>query len=406
MTAEPNSETPSLRPSTVWLMATTVGVVVANIYYAQPLLAAIAKSFGLSVAHAGAIAMLSQAGTATGMALFVPLGDKFERRSLVTVLLLGAFVALLAFAISPNILCLALASFAVGAFSATVHVVVPFAAHLASPSERGRVVGTLISGILFGILLARSFSGTIGALLSWRAVYGIAAAAMIILAAVVRTRLPVSRPEIPISWPDLMRSALQLVRRHSLLRESAILGALFFAGFSAFWTTLVFFLESPAYHFGSASAVAGFFGLVGAAGAAGAPTFGHLAHKHGPRVTIQIALWLTIFAFVIMGLTGTHFAGLIIGVILMDLGVQAAHIANQTRIYGIDPGARSRLNMVYMFCYFAGGGLGSWLGAICWHLAGWWGVCGFGIATVCLAIIVEALHKRAADNHSNTTASA
>lgn len=406
MSDESNNKTHTLQRSTVWLMATTVGVVVANIYYAQPLLAAIAKTFGLSVAHAGAIAMLSQAGTATGMLFFVPLGDKFERRGLVTVLLLGAFAGLLAFATAQNIVCLAVASFAVGAFSANVHVVVPFAAHLASPEQRGRVIGTLIGGILFGILLARSFSGTIGALFNWRAVYGIAAVAMLILAVVVRTRLPASRPEIVISWPALMRSALELVRRHAVLRESAILGALFFAGFSAFWTTLIFFLESPAYHFENASAVAGFFGLVGAAGAAGAPTFGHLAHKHGPRATIQIALWLTMFAFVLMGLIGRHFAGLIAGVILMDLGVQAAHIANQTRIYGIDPGARSRLNMVYMFCYFSGGGLGSWLGAICWHVAGWWGVCGFGVATVCLAIVVEALCKRAAGHRANPVPSA
>lgn len=394
MATESNNTAPPLRPSTVWLMATTVGVVVANIYYVQPLLADIAKTFDLTVTHTGAIAMLSQAGTAVGMFLFVPLGDKFERRSLITVLLFGSFLALVAFATAQNVAFLAVAGFCVGAFAANVHVVVPFAAHLASPEQRGRVVGAMIGGILFGVLLARTFSGSIGAWFGWRSVYGIAAVAMLILAAVVRTQLPVSRPEIAISWPELMRSTLQLVRRHAVLRESAILGALFFASFSAFWTTLIFFLESPAYHYGSA--VAGLFGLVGAVGAAGAPTFGHLAHKHGPRTTIQISLWLAMAAFALMGVVGRHFAGLVIGVILMDLGIQVGHISNQTRIYGIDPSARSRLNMVYMFCYFTGGGLGSWLGAICWHLAGWWGVCGFGIATLSIAIVVESLYKRAA----------
>jgi predicted MFS family arabinose efflux permease len=380
-------------------MAATVGLVVANIYYVQPLLADIARSFGITATRAAVIAMLSQAGTATGMFLFVPLGDKFERRSLITILMLGGFVALVLFAVAPNVACLAAASFAVGAFAANVHVLVPFAAHLASAEERGRVVGTMVGGILFGVLLARAFSGWIGALFGWRAVYGIASVIMLILAVIMRAQLPASRPAFVISWPDLMRSTLHLVRRHALLRESALLGALCFAAFSAFWTTLIFFLESPTYR--SGSAVAGLFGLVGAVGAAGAPTFGHLASKHGPRVTIRAALWLSLFSFLLMGLIGKHFAGLILSVILMDLGIQIAHISNQTRIYSIDPSARSRLNMVYMFCYFVGGALGSYFGAVCWHRAGWWGVCSLGAGILCLALIAESLYSRSHQQTEN-----
>ena len=379
--------------SMIWLMATAVGVIVANIYYAQPLLADIAHSFGLTVTQAGAIAMLSQVGTAAGMFLFVPLGDKYERRALITILMLGAVASLLLFAFAPNVVCLACASFAVGAFAATVHVVVPFAAHLASDHQRGRVVGTMVGGILFGVLLARTFSGWIGAWLGWRAVYGIAAAGVLILATIMRARLPASRSALVMSWPELMGSTMHLVRRHAPLRESALLGAMCFAAFSAFWTTLIFFLESPAYHYGSA--VAGFFGLVGAAGAAGAPTFGHLADKHGPRATIRVALWLSMVSFILMGFIGRYFVGLIISVVLMDLGIQIAHVSNQTRIYSIDPSARSRLNMVYMFCYFVGGALGSYLGAICWHHAGWRGVCSFGGAILCLAILAESFCDRA-----------
>ena len=381
-----------MRKSLILLMATAVGVIVANIYYAQPLLADIAHSFGLSVTQAGAIAMLSQVGTAAGMFLFVPLGDKFERRSLIIMLMAASVVSLLLFATAPNVVCLAAASFAVGAFAAAVHVLVPFAAHLASDQQRGRVVGTMVGGILFGVLLARTFSGWIGALFGWRAVYGIAAAGILLLAAIMRAQLPASRPALVISWPELMRSTLRLVRRHALLRESALLGAICFAAFSAFWTTLIFFLESPAYRYGSA--VAGFFGLVGAAGAAGAPTFGHLAAKHGARATIRVALWLSMISFILMGFIGRYFAGLIVSVILMDLGIQIAHISNQTRIFSIDPSARSRLNMVYMFCYFAGGALGSYLGAVCWHHAGWWGVCSFGAAILCLAIVAEFFYHR------------
>jgi predicted MFS family arabinose efflux permease len=380
--------------STVWLMAITVGVIVANIYYVQPLLAEITNAFHLNVTWAGTVAMLSQAGTALGMFLFVPLGDKYERRSLILLLVIGEFVSLLLMATAQNALWLGCAAFAVGAFAANVHIVVPFAAHLAAPEQRGRVVGTLVAGILFGILLARTMSGSIGALLGWRAVYGIAAGVMLVLAAVVRNRLPVSRPDILLSWPELMRSTLRLVRQHAVLRESALLGAMFFAAFSAFWTTLVFFLGGSSYHYASASAVTGFFGLVGAVGAAGAPTVGHLADKHGPRFTIRFALWLSLFSFLFLGFAGRHLAGLIIGVVLMDLGIQSGHVSNQTRIYSIDPNARSRLNMVYMFCYFIGGGLGSYLGAWCWHVAGWWGVCGFGSTSLLLAIVAEYIYGR------------
>jgi predicted MFS family arabinose efflux permease len=394
MSSEPNA-TP-LRASTVWLMAVIVGVTVANIYYAQPLLAEMAHTFGLSVTRAGAIAMLSQAGTAVGMFLFVPLGDKFERRGLIMWLAAGEVVALLLVAGAQNAIWLGVASFAMGALAASVHVVVPFAANLAAPEQRGRVVGTVVAGILFGVLLARTFSGSLGAAFGWRAVYGLAAGAMLILTVVIRTQLPMDRPDVEISWSKLMRSTFDLFLRHTALRESAFLGALFFAAFSAFWTTLVFFLESPAYGYANASALAGFFGLVGAFGAAGAPTVGHLASHHGPRFTVGIALWLALFSFLFMGFFGKHLVGLILGVILMDLGVQSGHVSNQTRIYSIDPAARSRLNMVYMFCYFVGGGTGSYLGAICWHWAGWWGVCGFSSAVLSLALIVEFFYRRAA----------
>ncbi|MDB6154744.1 MAG: major facilitator transporter, partial [Chthoniobacteraceae bacterium] len=391
-----SEESVFLKQSTIWVMAITVGVNVANIYYAQPLLASIGHAFNLSVARVGAIAMLSQAGTAVGMFLFVPLGDKFERRALILTLLTGSFFSLLLVATARNAVWLGAASFLVGVFAANVHVVVPFAAHLASPQQRGRVVGTVVGGILMGVLLARTFSGSVGALLGWRAVYAIAAGAMLVLAALVRKKLPVSRPDSPLSWVNLMRSTLQLVRQHAVLRESALLGALFFAAFSAFWTTLVFFLGEPPYHFQNAGATAGLFGLVGAVGAAGAPTIGHLADKHGPRFTIQIALWLALASFILLGVAGHHLAGLIVGVILMDLSVQSGHVSNQTRIYRIDPGARSRLNMVYMFCYFIGGGLGSYLGALCWHWARWNGVCGLACLLLLSALIVEAMHRQPA----------
>jgi len=396
MTSEHNPEHMQTRPTMtrgmVWLMATMVGVTVANNYYAQPLLADIAQQFHLSVTQAGTVAMLAQIGTAFGMFLFVPLGDKFERRGLVSNLLLAAALSLVLVAIAGNPVWLALAFFAVGATAATVHVLVPFAAHLAAPAERGRVVGTVLGGLLFGVLLARTFSGSVGAVLGWRAVFWIGAVAMLVLSAVARLRLPKDAPEAPLPWLELMRSAFGFVRQHAVLREAACIGALSFSAFSAFWTTLAFYLQSPAYGYGSA--VAGLFGLVGAAGASGAPFVGHLADKYGARTTIRIALWVTLLSLAVMGAFGGTLAGLIIGVIGMDLGVQSSHVSNQTRIYQIDPAARSRLNMVYMVCYFIGGACGSYFGSVAWHLAGWWGVCGYGAATQVVALVVLAISAR------------
>jgi predicted MFS family arabinose efflux permease len=366
-------------------MAVSTGVIVANIYYIQPLLADIARTFGLSVTKVGFVAMLTQVGTSLGMLLFVPLGDTKERRSLITTLLIVAAIALAFVATARNAWWLALACFVVGAMGSSVHLFLPFAAHLAAPEERGRVVGSVFSGILMGILLARTFSGTVGAYLGWRAVYGIAAVLMLCVAILVQFLLPRSKPAVELPYLSLLRSTVNLIRIHPELRESAFLGAAFFCCFSAFWTTLVFLLETPPYHYGSQAA--GLFGLVGAAGAAGAPIVGRFSDKHGPRFAVGAAL-ITVFAsYLVLWGTGKTLVGLIVGVLLMDVGVQAGHVANQTRIYSLAPDARSRLNMFYMVCYFAGGAAGSLLGAYAWRLGGWSGVCAFCLGVMLLALL-------------------
>jgi predicted MFS family arabinose efflux permease len=388
MTHRPPSDPHTLRSLTVWFMAAGTGVIVANIYYMQPLLADIARNFNLTVTKVGLIAMLTQVGTALGMLLFVPLGDNRERRSLITTLLLTATIALVFVAMARNALWLAGACFVVGMMGSSVHLFVPFAAHLAPPKERGRVVGSVFSGILLGILLARTFSGSVGAHFGWRSVYWIAALMMLLVAILAQFLLPRSKPAVELSYFSLLRSTVDLVRSHKDLREAAFLGACLFGCFSAFWTTLVFLLETPPYHYGSQ--VAGLFGLVGAAGAAGAPIVGRLADSHGARFAVGLALLSVLAAYVLLWLTGKSLPGLIAGVLLLDLGTQAGHIANQTRIYGLAADARSRLNMFYMVCYFAGGALGSLLGAYAWHLRGWSGVCAF-----CLAVMLVAIAKYA-----------
>jgi len=393
------SDAPSISRTTVWFMAASTGVIVANIYYIQPLLADIARAFGLSVTNVGFIAMLTQIGTALGMLFFVPLGDSRERRSLITLLLAIATVALVFIALARNAVWLALACFVVGMMGATVHLFVPFAAHLAPPRERGRVVGTVFSGILLGILLARTFSGSVGAHLGWRAVYAIAAAMMLCVAILVQFLLPRSKPAVELPYLSLLRSTIGLIREHRDLREAAFLGGCLFCCFSAFWTTLVFFLGTPPYHYGAEAA--GLFGLIGAGGAAGAPLFGRLADRRGPRFAVGLAMLSVLLSFGLMWVAGKILAGLIVGVLLMDMGTQAGHIANQTRIYSLDADARSRLNMFYMVCYFVGGAIGSLLGAYAWRVRGWTGVCVF-----CLLVMIVALAKFAAGRRAHAPAAA
>jgi predicted MFS family arabinose efflux permease len=377
-----------MKRSLVWFMAVSVAVIVANIYYIQPLLADIARTFHLSPAKAGSVATLMQLGTTSCMLLIVPLGDIRERRSLITTLILVLSVGLAGVALAPNFPCLALAAFAVGASGSVVHLIIPFAATLAPPAERGRVIGTVIGSLLMGILLARTASGLAGALLGWRAVFGGAACLMVALAALMLAFLPTSPPVTHMSYPDLFRSMVTMVRDHPTLRESSFYGATLFCAFSAFWTSLIFLLETPPYHYGSTAA--GLFGLVGAAGAAFAPVIGHMTDRVGSRKAVGFALALATGSFLVLGVAGHHLAGLVLGVLLMDLGVQSGHVANQAWIYSLVPHMRSRLNSVYMTCYFIGGSTGTFLGALGWQLYGWWGVCGFAVAVLACGLAVYA----------------
>src|SRR6185369_13950246 len=235
----------------VCLLAFSTGCIVANCYYVQSLFADIAHEFGLSVTQVGIVAMLAQIGTGTGMLFFVPLGDKFERRSLISTLLVAESIALAFVAFAPSVIWLSIACFCVGAGAAAVHVIVPLAAHLAPAKERGRIVGTVLSGLLVGVLLARTFSGITGANYGWRTVYWFAAALMLALSLTLHLSLAKSRPEVSLKWVDLMRSVWTLAREQATLREAATLACLLFMSFSALWTTLVFLLRTPPYHYGT-----------------------------------------------------------------------------------------------------------------------------------------------------------
>ena len=324
--------------------------------------------------------------------MIVPLGDFFNRRNLIVVALLGVTISLLAMAFAPSILFLAVASFIVGITTVVPQVIVPLAASLAHPHERGRVVGAIMSGLLIGILLARTVSGFIGAAFGWRTMYWVGAILMVVLALALRLLLPGEQRRPHVRYLELLRSLWELLRTEPVVREVSVFGGLMFGAFSVFWVTLVFFLGTPPYHYGSE--VAGLFGLVGVVGAVAASTVGTLSDRMNPRIITGFMLAAVLLSFLAFWLTGYWLWGLIIGVILLDLGTQGTHISNQARIYALNPAARSRLNTLYMVFYFIGGSLGSILGAYGWSIARWNGVCLVGILMVVVALGVYATGSR------------
>jgi predicted MFS family arabinose efflux permease len=367
-------------------MAIPSGVSVANLCYAQPLLSIIARDLHCDGSLVAYVPGLTITGYAVGMLLFGPLGDLYERRRLIVTMISVTAATCVAVGFSPNVQMLWLTSFFLGLVTISAQLLIPFAAHLAPHESRGRIVGTVMSGLLIGILLARTVSGSIGALLGWRAIYWIAAGVLLVFAGIMRCFLPKSPPQRVITYPHLIRSIFVLAREHPVIGRAALIGGMSNGVFNAFWASLVFLLETPPYHYGSV--VAGLFGLVGIAGASIAPVAGFLADKRGPNMALGLGILTTTTALVILLIFGHILAGLIIGVILIDLGVQATQISNQARIYGLPKAIHSRVNTIYMSGYALGGGLGGFLGAVGWKLAGWNGVCGFSFLMIAVALAV------------------
>ncbi len=381
-----------MKRKTVWMMAITSGAAVANLYYNQPLLAVIAQSLHTPARETGFIPILTQIGYALGIFLFVPLGDLMERRRLIVTMLTATALALGAAAVSPNITWLLIASLIIGITTIAPQIIIPFAAQLAQPQERGKVVGTVMSGLLIGVLLARTVSGFVGAYLGWRAMYWIASGFMLVLAVALLRLLPVSQPSLKMPYRQLMRSLLKLIQKQPVLQEASLTGAMSFGAFSAFWSTLVFLLEQPPYGYGSQ--VAGLFGLVGVVGAAAAPLAGKVADRRSPRLTVALGLATTTLSFLVFWLLGHQLWGLIVGVILLDLGAQVTMVSNQALIYSLPSVAHSRLNALYITFYFVGGAIGSFLAAYGWNIWQWNGVCAVGLSMLVVALAALFMRRK------------
>ncbi|MFI1265215.1 MFS transporter [Streptomyces kronopolitis] len=381
-------------------MSVATGLSVAGNYFAQPLLNVIGHDLGLSTSTAALVVTVAQVGYALGLLLLVPLGDLLERRRLAVTLTAATAVFLTVTASAPNAALLLTGTALTGLTSVAAMVVVPYAATLAAPAERGRTVGTVMTGLLLGILLARTAAGLLADVGSWRTVYWVNAALMLIMAVLLRLKLPTLRTPAGLRYPALLRSMLGLFVQEPVLRRRAALGALIFAGFSVLWTALAFLMSGPSY--GWQESAIGLLGLVGAAGSLSASAAGRLAdrglvhHVTGAGAFLLLGSWGLLAAGGAGG--GWSLAALLAGVIVLDLAVQAVHISNQNMVFGVRPEARNRLNSVYMTSYFAGGAAGSALTSVVWGTSGWSGVCILGAALAAMAVLVWAadlLRRRA-----------
>lgn len=371
------------------LMAVAVGLLVGNLYYIQPLLGEIAHALHLSEAQVGAAATLAMVGQAVGMFLVLPMGDIYNRRPLILLSVVASMVTLLGMSMVTGLVGLAMACLLLGLATTGTHMTISLAASLARPAERGRVVGTVVSGLLIGILLSRTVSGVLGAHVSWRAIYLLAAAALVVVFVVLWKKLPNSRPTSQMPYRKLLASMVHLWREEPALRESCLFGGLSFGAFGAFWIALAFHLEAAPFHYGPEAA--GMMGLLAVIGAVGASGVGRLADRISPREVSGAFLVLGLLSFGLLWLTGNSLLGMCVGVVLMDLGTQGVHVCNQARVYGLRPEARNRLGTLYIVSYFAGGAIGSALGTWGWAEAGWTGVCAAGglLLTVALGVYLR-----------------
>ncbi|MBT2619519.1 MULTISPECIES: MFS transporter [Chryseobacterium] len=392
------SSSPGISRTVIWLMAIISGLVVANNYYNQPLLALISDDLDVSESAASKISVLTQVGYALGLLLIVPLGDKFLRKKLILADLFLVFGSLLWMTFATHLWMLYAASLLIGMTSVIPQLFVPIAAELSSDEERSSNIGVVMSGLLMGILLSRFVGGIVGEIWGWRAMFGIAAGVMIVVWIAVYKMLPDLLPNFKGTYKELMRSVFHLARTQPVLQLASFRGAMAFGSMCALFTSLAFHMEKAPFNAGSS--VVGSFGLAGAVGALAAAKVGKFQKFMDLNRIILYSLLIVLGSWAFTYFAGETYWGLIVGVILVDLGVQSSHIMNQTNYFLIKTNAVNRLNTVYMVCYFIGGSLGTWLASIAWHYAQWNGVCFVGASFGLLALIAHILFNKKVTSNS------
>jgi predicted MFS family arabinose efflux permease len=371
----------ALGRATTLVMAIACGVVVATVYANQPMLGIMEAAFPGRASVAGLVPMATQLGFAVGLLFLVPLGDRIDRRSLILLQLTALGFSLAAAALAPDAWALVVISALVGITSSVAQQIVPFAAELAEPSRRGATIGTVMSGLLCGMLLGRVVAGYVADHYGWRAIYWLSLLLVIATGCLLAATLPRGQAKIQASYGELLKSSVALWRGEPALRRATMIQACLFGSFTAFWTILALQL-SARYHLGAETA--GLFGIAGAVGILFAPIAGKIADRRGPADLIAAGAFIMLASWLIFAAFGTV-AGLIVGVILLDFGEQGALVSNQV-IYALRPEARNRLNTIFMGGMFVRGAIGSAGAVLVWHVAGWYAVCALGAALVTIAL--------------------
>lgn len=384
--------TAPLTPRLARILSIAAGATVANNYYNQSMVGLIGAEFGLGVGTVAAVPVLTLAGNAMGVFFLAPLGDRLERKALILVTMAALIAALVAAARSSSFIGLGAACMAIGLLATVTQQLVPMAVHLSAPGDRGRVLGVVTGGILIGILLARTVSGALSDAWGWRSVFWCAAIAMLVVGLVLARQLPKVHPITRLSYWRLLLSMWTLVRAHSLLRRAVATQFLIFAAFIGFWANLALVLLEPSYGLGAAAA--GLFALVGVCGALAAPAAGRYAEHRGHASVITICAGLVVVAFTIFGSFSGSIAALIVGILVLDVAVQASQVANQTMVYALDVEARSRLNTVFMGSMLVGGAFGAGAAGLAYARVGWTGVCVFGGVAATMAFVLSMQRNR------------
>ncbi|CAA9448364.1 MAG: Uncharacterized MFS-type transporter [uncultured Pseudonocardia sp.] len=380
----PTAKEPGAPRSFVLLLSVTCAVTVANLYYLQPLLGTIAADLRTDESSVGVVSGALQLGYAAGLLLIVPLGDIVTRRRLVPGLLAVDAVALAAMALAPSLAVLAVAAVTVGVSSVAVQILVPYAATVATESQRNRVLSALLSAMLLGVLLSRVVAGLVAEVFGWRGIFAVGAGAMVVATVTMWRTLDRSAGEVSIGYAEQMRAIVELVRCEPVLRRRSLVGAGVYGAFNVLWTTIAFLLAFPP--FGFTEAGIGVFALVGVAGVAGAYFTGRLIPARHNQRTTGICLGALVLSFVVLVAGPGALAVVILGVLVLDAAVQAVHLLNQNTIYALRAGARARITTVYMTSYFVGGAAGSALGAVAYTAGGWPMACATGGAFAAVAL--------------------